>query len=56
MQSSVCLLCSSSGLIVEVTIPQDVPKSADTFELQVAQQHYTVALPKGPGTYRLPAT
>lgn len=39
---------------MEVAVPQDVLRSADTFELQVAQQHYTVALPKTPGTYTLP--
>ena len=51
---TICLIYSSSGIVIETAIPQDVPKSTDTFELQVAQQHFTVALPKAPGTYTLP--
>ena len=39
-----------------MAVPQDVPKSAETFELQLAQQHYTVVLPKTPGTYALLCT
>ena len=53
---TICLIYSSSGTVVETAIPQDVPKSADTFELQVDQQHFTVALPKAPGTNTLPVT
>lgn len=43
------MMCSN-GMLVEVIVPEEGGKSADTFEVQPAQRHLTLALPKAPGT------